>query len=41
MHGRKCWLNEAIGAEFYLTVYGYRAGGWYVAYQRPPELVMW
>lgn len=37
----KLQASTSIGAEFYLTVYGYRAGGWYVAYQRPPELVMW
>jgi hypothetical protein len=37
----KLQASSSIGAEFYLIVYGYRAGGWYVAYQRPPELVMW
>jgi hypothetical protein len=37
----KLQASTSIGAEFYLTVYDYRAGDWYVAYQRPPELVMW
>lgn len=37
----KLQASTSIGAESYLTVYGYRAGGWYVAYQRTHELVMW
>jgi hypothetical protein len=31
----------AVDAEFYVSVFDYPGGGWYVAYKRPPETVMW
>ena len=39
------WMKLAaftsIGSEFYLSVFDYPGGGWYVAYRRPPDTVLW
>jgi hypothetical protein len=33
--------STAVEVEFYVSVFDYPGGGWYVAYKRPPETVMW
>jgi hypothetical protein len=39
------WMRLAattvVGTEFYVSVFDYPGGGWYVSYKRPPETVIW
>jgi len=39
------WMRLAaatvVGTEFYVGVFDYPGGGWYVSYKRPPETVIW
>jgi hypothetical protein len=39
------WMRLAattvVGTEFYVSVYDYVSGAWYVTYKRPPEIAIW